>query len=84
MMKRCPLTVSIALLIVVVARPSQAQTSTVTNAGVSLAETLSALSGVAGLGFGGEFLQMNTALEIATMPFAASSGGGAKKLDPTK
>jgi hypothetical protein len=81
-MKRCPLALSVALLIVAVARPSQAQTS-VTNAGVSLGETLSTLSGVAGLGQGGEFLRMNTALEIATTPFVTPSSGVAKKLDPT-
>lgn len=82
MMKRCPLALSIALLILGVDRPLLAQTP-VTNQGVSLGELLSTLSGVAGSGQGGEFLRMNTAFEIATTPFVTAASGVAQKLDPT-
>lgn len=82
-MKRRPLALSIALLVLLLGRSAQAQNSTVTNEGVSLADTLSQLTRVVGSGQVGDFLRVATALEVATTPFGTSSGGFVFKLDPT-
>lgn len=53
------------------------------NAGLSLADTLTQLTGPVGSAPVGEALGLATALEVATTPFGTSSGGFVFKLDPS-
>jgi hypothetical protein len=81
MMNRCPKALSLALLILMLASPTAAQTSITTPA--TLAEALNQLTLAAGTGQLGDFVRQSTVIEIATMPLGSSSRGAVTALDPT-